>query len=261
MTQLSRSAGRTAFGLDPAAYHAARPAYPDWVFEALRNRCGLRPGAAVFEVGPGTGKASARLLDLGARTLVGIEPDARLAAHLAATLPDMQVRHEAFEDTELPDNAFDLGLAATSFHWVDPARGYAQAARLLKPGGWWAMVWNMFGDPDRDDPFHEATVGLLGDSVSPSAGEASRPAYAQDVERRTADLAAFEDIAHETRPWTLVLDPAGVRALYGTYSEINAREPVDRERVLDALAEIAGRQFSGRVERNVLTTLWTARRD
>jgi SAM-dependent methyltransferase len=259
MTQLPRSAGRAVFGRDPAAYHAARPAYPEWVFEALRDRCGLAHGSTVFEVGPGTGTASARLLELGAN-LVGVEPDARLAAYLAATLPHMQVRHEAFEDTALPGGAFDLGLAATSFHWVDPVRGHAQAARLLRPGGGWAMVWNSFGDPERDDPFHQATVGLLSDSASPSAGEAGRPDYAQDIERRTADLAAFTDVVHETRPWTLALDPAGVRALYGTYSEINARPTDDRERVLDALAGIAARQFAGRVERNMLTTLWTARR-
>ena len=62
MGGLARAAGRTAFGADPANYHAARPAYPDWVFDILSRRCGLRPGAAVFEVGAGTGTASDRLL-------------------------------------------------------------------------------------------------------------------------------------------------------------------------------------------------------
>lgn len=260
MSRLPRSLGRTAFGLDPAAYHAARPGYPPWVYDILVDRCGLAPGCAVFEVGPGTGTASARLLELGADPLVGIEPDPRLAAYLRATLPAMQVREEAFEQTGLPDAAFDLGLAATSFHWVEPAAGLAQVARLLRPGGWWAMVWNSFGDPDRPDPFHEATVGLLGESNSPSAGDRDRPAYAEDHEARRTDLAAFENVEAETLSWTLTLDSVGVRALYGTYSEINAREPADRDRLLDALSAKARDDFADAVSRNMLTTLWTARR-
>jgi SAM-dependent methyltransferase len=260
VSRLPRSLGRAVFGLDPAAYHAARPVYPQRVYDILAERCGLAPGRAVFEVGPGTGIASARLLEFGADPLVGIEPDARLAAHLRATLPAMQVREEAFEQTSLPDAAFDLGVAATSFHWVEPGLGLAQVARLLRSGGWWAMVWNGFGDPDRPDPFHEATVGLLGESSSPSAGDPGRPAYAEDHAARRADLAAFEDVEAETLAWTLRLDSAGVRALYATYSEMNAREPADRERLLDALSAIAGRDFADTVERNMLTTIWTARR-
>lgn len=265
MAGLARSAGRTAFGGDPSGYHAARPYYPEWVYEILRERCDLRAGAAVFEVGAGTGTASERLLELGAAPLVAIEPDARLARHLRGRIasPELEIRVEAFEDTELPEGTFDLGVAATSFHWVEPGRGLAQVGRLLRPGGWWAMVWNVFGDETRPDPFHDATQRLLGDSASPSAGAAGGPPHALDEVRRRAELEAadvFEAIGYEAWPWTLVLDPDGVRALYGTYSEVNQHEPADRERLLDALAQIAEREFGGRVERNMVTALHTARR-
>jgi len=43
-----------------------------------------------------------------------------------------------------------------------------KVADLLRPGGWWVMVWNDFGDPDRTDPFHEATKLLLAGPSSPS---------------------------------------------------------------------------------------------
>ncbi|WP_337187233.1 class I SAM-dependent methyltransferase, partial [Phenylobacterium sp.] len=144
---MARSAGRSAFGGDPASYHAVRPGYPDWVYETLCGLCGLRPGAAVFEVGAGTGTASERLLALGARPLLAIEPDPRMAGHLRERIAssELQVVLGAFEDADLPSGAFDLGVAATSFHWVEPAGGQAKALRLLKPGGWWAMVWNVFG--------------------------------------------------------------------------------------------------------------------
>jgi len=64
---INLSYGRQAFGADPARYHVARPAYPDWVFEILRDRCGLKHDTATFEIGPGTGTATRRLLDFAAR--------------------------------------------------------------------------------------------------------------------------------------------------------------------------------------------------
>ena len=58
--EIARSFGRQAFGDDPAAYDRVRPDYPDWAYDALRERCGLGPGCAAFEVGAGTGIATRR---------------------------------------------------------------------------------------------------------------------------------------------------------------------------------------------------------
>src|SRR5262249_62136550 len=90
---MDRQFGRQAFGSDPGSYHAARPAYPEWVFEVLRERCGLDPKVAVFEIGPGTGTATRRLLELGANPLVAVEPDDRIANFLRETFggPDLTV--------------------------------------------------------------------------------------------------------------------------------------------------------------------------
>ena len=87
-SSIHQTFGRVAFGLDPAGYDAARPMYPDWVFDFLRERCGLVPNTVTFEIGAGTGKATRRLLELGANPLVAVEPDERLAAFLRETIPD-----------------------------------------------------------------------------------------------------------------------------------------------------------------------------
>src|SRR5438309_1460157 len=55
---------RRLFGGDPGGYDRARPDYPSRVYEILRARCGLRPGAATLEIGPGSGLATRRLLAL-----------------------------------------------------------------------------------------------------------------------------------------------------------------------------------------------------
>jgi SAM-dependent methyltransferase len=259
---IDRKFGRQAFGNDPGGYHAARPAYPNWVFEVLSERCGLTPGAATFEVGPGTGTATHRLLKLGANPLVAVEPDHRLAAFLRETIADeaLTVVNSAFEEAVLREASFDLGLSATAFHWLDEDFALAKVAKLLRPGGWWAMVWNIFGDLHRPDPFHEATKILLNAPSSPSAGGGDTP-FALDADARLAALErsrAFDRVEHQTSPWELILDSDQTVALYATYSNINIRP--DREAVLAELGRIARHKFHGRVTRNMVTTLYVARR-
>lgn len=254
--------GRQAFGADPHGYHMSRPAYPGWVWEVLRDRCGLQPGVAVFEIGAGTGIATRPLLDHGASPLTAVEPDARLAAYLRQTIPDpaLTVMTQSFEEVILPAGQFDLGISATAFHWLQEKPALTKVAGLLRPGGWWAMVWNEFGDPARTDPFHEATRIILEGLSSPAAGDGRLP-FSLDVKARRSALEQtqlFDVMEHHARPWSLYLDPEQTVALYATYSNINIRS--DREQVLRELERIARTQFSGRVMRNMVTSLYIARR-
>jgi SAM-dependent methyltransferase len=257
--------GRTLFGIDPANYDAARPDYPDEVYDLLRNRCGLGPGTRVIEIGPGTGLATKHLAQAGA-SIVVVEPDAALGAFLADAMGPfgnaVDIRTAAFEDVELADASFDLAVAATSFHWVDQARGLAKVARILRPGGWWAGWWNVFGDPSRPDAFHDATQPWLRNLAgSPASGRNDLP-FALDVAARREDLevAGFKQVECERMAWTLTLTSAEVRRLYATYSLIIRLLPSARAEVLDAIARVAGEQFGGRVDRNMTTVLYTARR-
>lgn len=262
MSQVDQAFGREAFGGDPAGYHAARPAYPDWVFETLRARCGLTHGTAAFEIGAGTGTATRRLLELGAKPLVAVEPDVRIAAFLRKIVGDeaLRVVCSSFEDVVLDEASFDLGVSATAFHWLNEEQALAKVAKLLRPGGWWAMVWNVFGDDRRADPFHEATKTLVGGPSNTSMG-ARGIEFALDVEARAAAIErtrAFGTVEHRTSAWSLVLDADQTVALYATYSNINIRE--DRQVVLAELGRIARDEFRGRVTRNMITSLYIAHR-
>ena len=260
--KLAKEFGRQAFGGDPAGYHRARPPYPEWVYETLTSQCGLRHDAAVFEIGAGTGIATHRLLEFGANPVVAVEPDARLANFLRANNPDaaLTVVVAPFEEAALDEGAFDLGVCATAFHWLDETSALTKIASLLRPGGWWAAVWNDFGDDSRPDPFHEATHELLAAPASPGAGERGVP-YALDVEARLSALErsdAFDFAEHRTSRWTLALDADQTVALYATYSNVKARS--DRKAVLEELARIARDVFRNRVVRNMTTSVYVARR-
>jgi hypothetical protein len=193
--------------------------------------------------------------------LVAVEPDDRLAAFLRETIADeaLTVVISTFEEAVLREASFDLGLSATAFHWLNEDLALTKMAKL-RPGGWWAMVWNVFGDQQHRDPFDEATKILLSGPSSPSAGGGDIP-FALDAESRLAALErthAFDSVEHRTSTWSLILDPDQTVALYATYSNISIRP--DREAVLTELGRIAHDEFHGRVTRNMVTSLYVARR-
>ena len=114
-------------------------------------------------MGPGTGQVTRRLLELGAE-VVAVEPDARLAEFLRGRVGDRaQLVEETLEEAELEDGAFDLAVAASSFHCVDEAVGLASLRRALRPGGWIAIWWTSFGDETRPDPLRDAVDPLFED--------------------------------------------------------------------------------------------------
>jgi SAM-dependent methyltransferase len=259
---IGRQFGRQAFGGDPSNYHTARPAYPEWVFELLCQRCGLAAQTATFEIGAGTGIATRRLLELGASPLMAIEPDKRMATFLARNPPDpaLRVITSSFEEADLAEESFDLGVSATAFHWLSEEEALKKVARLLRPGGWWAMCWQVFGDPSRADPFHEATRLLLQGPGSPAEGIGPLP-FALDTKARLAALQrveAFQAVEYFSNSWSLELNVEQTVNLYATYSNITIR--LDRESVLAELARIARQDFGGKVIRNMVTSLYIAQR-
>jgi trans-aconitate methyltransferase len=264
MERISLNDGRRLFGNDPKAYAEARPEYPDGLYDRLISRCGLRPGVSVFEIGPGTGIATRRLLSLGASPLRAIEPDPRLATFLRETseTESLEIDQASFDEAVLPEAAFDLGVAATSFHWLEQSSALAKVYRSLKPGGWWAMWWNQFGSEEPDE-FQRATDHLFaGTADSPSWSREKRIPFGLDRESRLQDLSAagFKDAEIELWSSSLSCDTARLVALYSTFSPIQALEPDSRREFLSNLARIADEQFGGRVERALLTVLYTGQR-
>jgi SAM-dependent methyltransferase len=215
----------------------------------------------VVEVGPGTGQATRRLLEIGAE-VVAVEPDALLAGFLRERLGDqVELVEHTLEEAELNAHAFDLAVAASSFHWVDEAVGLASLRGALRPGGWVAIWWTSFGDETRPDPFIDAVQPLFEDVPhSPSAGVEGRPSFGRDAQCRLAALAAagFGLAAHAEFRWSHTWDSTGIRGLYSTFSPVIALEPDRRTQLLDAVERIARKDFGNRVDRPLVTSLYTA---
>jgi len=120
-------------------YDRVRPTYPAALVD--RACAGLAGGARVLEVGCGTGKLTRELAGRGFR-LEAVDPGAAMIDVATRAVGDepVQFHLRRFEDVDLPDAGFDAVFSATAFHWVDPAVGWAKVARVLRPGGTFALL-------------------------------------------------------------------------------------------------------------------------
>jgi len=125
-------------------YIRHRPSYPPQVLDLLERECGLHPGAVVADLGCGTGILAALFLARGCE-VYGVEPNPEMrdaGSRLLAAEPHFHSVEGRAEATTLPGRSVDLISAGQAFHWFDPAAAAIEARRILKPGGWVALVWN-----------------------------------------------------------------------------------------------------------------------
>jgi SAM-dependent methyltransferase len=140
-----REALRRTFGEDAERYDRARPGYPEAMVDDLVRLAGLVPGDRVLEIGCGTGQLTVPLAARGL-SVTCVELSGELAAvarrNLEAAQPAIPatVVEAAFEGWTDPGPPFDLLVAATSFHWVDPAVRVVKSVGLLRPGGSLAVI-------------------------------------------------------------------------------------------------------------------------
>jgi SAM-dependent methyltransferase len=126
-----------SFGAVADAYDRGRPTYPA---DAATWLIGDSP-ATVLELGAGTGKLTHQLVALG-HEVHASDPDKTMLAILARDLPDVPVSVSGAEEIPSPDASYDVVVVAQAFHWFDHEKALPEIARVLRPGGRLALVWN-----------------------------------------------------------------------------------------------------------------------
>lgn len=113
-------------------------ALSEWGVDALQ----VGGGETALEIGAGPGVGLVLLGRAGAGRVIGIDPSAVMLAQarrrIAASGMDdrIDLREGVAERLPLPDGSVDAILAVNSVpYWNDPARGLAEARRVLRSGG------------------------------------------------------------------------------------------------------------------------------
>lgn len=125
-------------------YDAYRPQPPPALADLLAQLAGGARPSLVVDLGSGTGLSTC-LWAGRAEEVIGIEPNPAMRreaeARTAALGLGATVRYRAGHaaDTGLPDGVADLVPCAQAFHWMEPASTLVEVARILRPGGLFAV--------------------------------------------------------------------------------------------------------------------------
>jgi len=209
----------TAFADVAGAYERARPGYPE---DAVRWLVGDEP-RDVVDLGAGTGKLTRTLVALGHR-VVAVDPLDEMRAQLVAAVPDVQAVAGSAEAIPLSDAVADVVTCAQAFHWFDHARALPEIARVLRPGGHLALVWN---SRDDRDPWMARLSAVLGNETVDDDDLA--PVRAS---------ALFGNVESAMFCFEQVLDREGLLDLVNSRSYCAKLSAEDREPVLAEVARL-----------------------
>ncbi|RAO60155.1 class I SAM-dependent methyltransferase [Micromonospora saelicesensis] len=211
-----------SFGAAASDYDRFRPRYPEaavrWALDGLSE-------ARVVDLAAGTGILTRAVLALG-HEVVPVEPDPGMRAQLAASTPGTTALAGSAEAVPLPDSAVDAVLVGTAYHWFDREPAHAEIARVLRPGGTFAPVWNI-RDGSVDWVAELGRIAHFGDkSTSEVFGE--RPDFGP----------AFDTVEKREFPHRTTLTPDELLGMVRTRSYWLTASTEDQRRVERELAEL-----------------------
>lgn len=268
MTDAPRRHLGRVFNEVPELYDRVRPAYPDELFADLVAITGLDERSAVLEVGCGTGQATHSLAALGC-SVTAVEPGtgmAALARQRLAASPNVEVETSSFEEWDDRGRRFDALVAASAWHWVDPAIGWGRAHNVLHAGGWMALLGHVVVRRPGEPEVYAETADLH-ERFSPGDSDWDHP--------------PFEDAVRATdEGWGPPNDPGGlfgptIVRWYPTVQWFDGEGFADhlrstslyrklgrdvREPLLDAIAERIRTRMGDRAARRYLSVLRVGRR-
>ncbi|MCU1360358.1 MAG: Type 11 methyltransferase [Ilumatobacteraceae bacterium] len=134
-----RSANTDRFSGFADLYDANRPTAPDVLGPLLVAYSGTAT-PRVVDLGSGTGLSS-RWAGTWAASVIGIEPNHDMRAQAEARpLAGVTHREGTSSATGLPAGSADIVLAVQAMHWMEPVSTLDEVARIVRPGGVFAVV-------------------------------------------------------------------------------------------------------------------------
>jgi SAM-dependent methyltransferase len=217
-------AAATGFARSVEAYERGRPDYPHEAIAYLQRELDLRPGRIVVDLAAGSGKLTRQLATLGCE-VIAVEPVDEMRAAIGEGIQALEGTAEAIP---LPADSADAVTVAQAFHWFDGPKALAEIARVLRPGGALALVWNR--RPVESSPLHAA----ISEIIDPYRRDT--PAHATGAWR---DAFVDSELTEWTHAWSQRMDADALADRVGSTSFIAALDDEERERVLARVRALA----------------------
>ncbi|HVU76430.1 MAG TPA: class I SAM-dependent methyltransferase [Gaiellaceae bacterium] len=210
------------------AYEANRPDYPD----AVLDHVPVPREAEVLDVGAGTGKLT-RVLAGRYRRVTAVEPLDGMRAILERMVPRAEAHSGTAEQIPLRDASVDAVFAGQAFHWFANDDAIADMARVLRPGGVLALVWN---EPRGRSPLPQAYHDALERLHEEGRRRLAEAEPWQDVIRR----GPFGPVRQAHVDHEQEQSRASVLATTQTFSWVACRTEDERARIARELDELLG---------------------
>jgi SAM-dependent methyltransferase len=218
-------------GFDDAAdYEAARPSYPAEAVRWLRQILPLDDAKRVVDLAAGTGKLT-RLLAPLTRGLIAVEPVAGMRAVLRGAVPGVAMVSATAEALPLATASVDAVCVAQAFHWFDFDPATAELARVVRPGGRIALLWNA---RDRTVPWVDRVWAVM-DRVEKHAPWRDHANWRDSAQRPLSGFTALEGRQFRHNH---VLAPDDVVRRVASVSHVAVLPQHDRAAVLDEVRDI-----------------------
>jgi SAM-dependent methyltransferase len=143
-------------------YERGRPGWPPEVLDLLP----VADDATVLDLGAGTGKLT-RVLAARYAHVIALEPLAEMRAILAERVPAAEALPGVAEAIQLDEAAVDAVFTGQAFHWFANDVAVAEIARVLRPGGVLARLWNEAIEPSPLPPDYRARLDELYEAMPP----------------------------------------------------------------------------------------------
>ena len=221
----------TAAGFDRVGevYERSRPGYPPEAVALVAERTGIGPGRRVLDLAAGTGKLTRAWVDRDA-DVVAVEPVDGMRRVLERELPGVTALDGRAEALPLPAADVDVATVGHAFHWFDADAALDELHRVLRAGGWLAVLFNR---RDLATPVQAAIDALL----APHRGDT--PSWAtHDWPHRLESSPRFRDLELAAFPFAQRLDTAGLAGRVASISFVAQLDDRTRARLMDAVGAI-----------------------
>lgn len=178
--------------------------------------------------------------------------------------PQVEVRIGAFENWPTEENAFDLVISATAFHWIDPKMAYPKTARALRSGVAIALFWNEHVQSDKSGDFFEAAQEIYrreAPAIFDDDEDYEGPPHPDEAPDRTGEIeesGLFGRVKVRKYRWDTTYDAESYIRVLNTYSSHRNLDSTARERLFRGIAGLIDADFGGRLIKGYLTTLYVA---